>query len=437
MDDPPLAIRSFPRAIVHIDGDAFFASCEQAKHPKLQGKPVVTGKERGIVASMSYEAKARGVSRGMPLRQVRQVCPEVIILPSDYETYSLLSRRMFAIVRRYTPEVEEYSIDECFADLTGLRRPLRMSYREMAVRLKYDLDTELGFTFSLGLAPNKVLAKLASKWRKPSGLTVIPGQDIHRYLAELPVEKVWGIGAQTSAYLQKQGIRTALAFARTSEAWVRRHLTKPFVQLWQELNGHVVFPLATQAKATYASIQKVRTFTPPSNDPAYVFGQLSRNIEHACAKARRYQLAARGAIFFLRTQAYRDLGMDIALTRPTNLAHELVDLLRPQFGRIFTPATPYRLTGVVLLKLEPETPGQLDLFGDTLRAERIRQVYAAMDALNRKYGKYTVYLGSSHPAITRAAHDGARGDLPERQRTLLKGETARKHLGFPFLGDVH
>ena len=251
------------------------------------------------------------------------------------------------------------------------------------------------------------------------------------------MEKVWGIGEQTSAYLQKQGIRTALALARTPEAWVRTHLTKPFVQIWQELNGHVVFPLETQAKATYASIQKVRTFTPPSNDAAYVFGQLSRNIEHACAKARRYQLAARGAVFFLRTQAYRDLGMDIALTRPTNLAHELVALLRPPFGRLFTPTLAYRLTGVVLLKLQPERHGQLDLFGDTLRAERLRQVYTAVDALNRKYGKDTVHLGSSHPAITRAPHDGARGDLPERQRTLLKGETARKHLGFPFLGEVH
>jgi nucleotidyltransferase/DNA polymerase involved in DNA repair len=437
MDDSPLAIRSFPRAIVHIDGDAFFASCEQAKHPTLRGQPVVTGKERGIVASMSYEAKARGVTRGMTMRQIRQVCPEAIILPSDYETYSLLSLHMFAIVRRYTPDVEEYSIDECFADLTGLRRPLRMSYREMAVHLKHDLDTELGFTFSIGLAPNKVLAKLASKWRKPSGLTVIPGQDIHRYLAELPVEKVWGIGAQTSAYLQKQGIRTALAFARRSEAWVRTHLTKPFVQLWQELNGHVVFPLETQAKTTYASIQKVRTFTPPSHEEAYVFGQLSRNIEHACAKARRYQLAARGALFFLRTQAYQDLGLEVALTRPTNLAHELVAMLRPPFGRLFTPATAYRLTGVVLLKLQPEITGQLDLFGETLHAERIRQVYTAMDTLNRKYGKYTVYLGSSHPAITQALHDGARGDLPARQRTLLPGETARKHLGFPFLGEVH
>jgi hypothetical protein len=128
--------------------------------------------------------------------------------------------------------------------------------------------------------------------------------------------------------------------------------------------------------------------------------------------------------------------MDLTLTRPTNLAHELVDLLRPSFGRIFTPATRYRLTGVVLLKLAPETPSQLELFGDSLRAERIRQVYVAMDALNRKYGKYTVYLGSSHPAITRAFHDGERGDRPARQRTVLPGETARKHLGFPFLGEV-
>jgi DNA polymerase IV len=305
------------------------------------------------------------------------------------------------------------------------------------VHLKHDLDTELGFTFSLGLAPNKVLAKLASKWRKPSGLTVIPGQAIHQYLAEWPLEQVWGIGAQTSAYLHKQGIRTALEFARESEAWVRQHLTKPGLQIWQELNGQVILPLETAPKTVYASIQTVRTFTPPSNDATYVFGQLSRNIEQACAKARRYHLAARGALVFLRTQAYRDLGMELVLTRPTNLAHELVALLRPQFGRIFTPATPYRLTGVVLFKLQPETTRQLDLFGDTLCAERIRQIYTAVDALNRKYGKYTVYLGSSHPAITRARHDGARGDLPERQRTLLQGETARKHLGFPFLGDVH
>ena len=98
----------FPRAILHVDGDAFFASCEQAVHPEYRGKPVITGKERGIVAAASYEAKAQGVSRGVPLSEVKKRCPDGIILPSDYETYSLFSRRMFAILRRFTSEVEEY-----------------------------------------------------------------------------------------------------------------------------------------------------------------------------------------------------------------------------------------------------------------------------------------------------------------------------------------
>src|ERR687887_824534 len=209
-DDTPLTLHSFPRAIIHIDGDAFFASCEQARNPALQGKPVITGRERGIVASMSYEAKAGGVTRGMRLFEVKRLCPEAVILPSDYETYSLLSTRFFAIVRRYTPDVEEYSIDECFADLTGLRRPLRMSYLKIAERIKKELDAELGFTFSMGLAPNKVVAKIASKWQKPSGLTAIPAKELHRYLDKLPVQNVWGIGPQTTALLTKHGVTTAL-----------------------------------------------------------------------------------------------------------------------------------------------------------------------------------------------------------------------------------
>jgi nucleotidyltransferase/DNA polymerase involved in DNA repair len=110
--------------------------------------------------------------------------------------------------------VEEYSIDECFADLTGLRRPLRMSYEGIAARIKQDLDTELGFTVSVGLAPTKVVAKIASTWHKPSGLTVIAGRELHRFLAAVPVEQVWGIGRQTTALLAKHGVRTALELAR-------------------------------------------------------------------------------------------------------------------------------------------------------------------------------------------------------------------------------
>ena len=142
--ESPLTIQHLPRAIVHIDGDAFFAACEQSRNPVLKGKPVVTGKERGIAASMSYEAKACGVTRGMRISEIKRRCPQVVLLPSDYETYSLLSKRLFAIVRRYTPDVEEYSIDECFADLTGLQRALKGSYSQIAARIKQALDVELG-----------------------------------------------------------------------------------------------------------------------------------------------------------------------------------------------------------------------------------------------------------------------------------------------------
>src|SRR5882757_3199255 len=124
------AYRSFPRAILHIDGDSFFAACEVAKNPKLRGRPVITGRERGIVSACTYEAKARGVKRGVSLSEALKACPDAIVLPSDYETYSLFSNRVYEIVRRYTPAVEEYSIDECFADLTGLRRTLKMNYRD-------------------------------------------------------------------------------------------------------------------------------------------------------------------------------------------------------------------------------------------------------------------------------------------------------------------
>ena len=433
----PLTLHSFPRAIVHIDGDAFFASCEQSRDPQLQGRPVITGKERGIVASMSYEAKARGITRGMRLFEVKRLCPDAILLPSDYETYGLLSRRMFTIVRRYTPTVQEYSIDECFADLTGLQRPLHMSYLQIVEKIKRDLDTELGFTFSAGLAPNKVLAKIASKWKKPSGLTAIPGRDIHLFLTGLPVNKVWGIGAKTTALLNKFGIQTALDFARQPEFWVNKWLTKPGYEIWQELNGHSILPLITEEKSTYQTIQKVKTFTPPSSDRNFVFSQLSKNIESACIKARRYRLAAQGAAIFLKTQQFRYRWLEVRFTHATAFPHQIVRAIEPAFAQLFQPEEEYRATGVVLLKLDEDTMIQLDLFGEALKAERFSRVYKAVDHMREKYGKHTVYLGTSLLAQKFSQHLGERGDEPLRKRELFKGETKRKRMGIPmFMGKL-
>lgn len=437
MTEQPLTLHSFLRAIIHIDADAFFASCEQSRNPKLQGQPVVTGKERGIAASLSYEAKACGVKRGMLLAEIKMVCPEAIILPSDYETYSLLSKRLFAIVRRFTPEVEEYGIDECFADLTGLRRHFRMPYHKIARTIKETLDKELGFTFSVGLAPNKVIAKIASKWQKPSGFTVISGPKIHLYLADLAVEKIWGIGPQTAAYLNKQGIKTALALAQRNEAWVKHHLTKPFLEIWRELNGNFILPLQTEEKTNYQSIQKVRTFTPASNKRDFVFAQLTKNIENACLKARRYNLAAKKIALYLKTQNFSYNALEVTFSAPSHFPNEIIQIIEPAFNKIFQPKLHYRATGVTLLMLEEYNAIQLDLFRPALKVEKMKNLFQSIDSVNQKFGKHTLFLGASFLAHQFSQHLGERGDIPQRKVDLLKGETKRQHLAIPrFMGEV-
>lgn len=428
----PIALGRYPRAILHIDGDAFFASCEQARNPDLRGKPVITGKERGIAASMSYEAKARGVTRAMRLSEIKKLCKDAIFLPSDYETYSLLSKRFYNVVRRYTPDVEEYGIDECFADLTGWQRPFRMGYEEIAKKLKEELAQEFGFTFSIGLASTKVLAKLGSKWQKPHGFTAIPNKKIHLFLEDLPVGKVWGIGPQTTALLQKFGVRTALDFVRQDEAWVRRHFSKPFQEIWSELRGVSVMPLQTEPRKDHASIQKMKTFTPPSNDPRFVFAQLSKNIESACMKARGYKLEAKTVYILLRTQSFEHSSTEVKLSRPTNFAHELISLLKPVFEDIYKEGVFYRATMIGLSELV-EVNTQPDLFGASLKVDGYRRLYEKIDEVRRKYGKHTIHFGSSFLAHQFAQHQGDRGDTPERKEHLFRGETKRKRIGIPTL----
>lgn len=433
---PLLSHRSFPRAILHVDGDCFFASCEVAKNPALRGKCVVTGKERGIASSMSYEAKARGVTRAMRLSEIRKIIPEVIILPSDYETYSLYSQRMYEIVRRYTEAIEEYSIDECFADLTGMRRPNKMSYEQMAEKVKHDLDSELGMTFSIGLSVNKVLSKVASKWRKPSGLTIIPGYNIHLYLAKLQVEKIWGIGPQTSSYLHKMQIHTALEFAEKSPEWVALHFSKPFQEIHRELNGSFIYPLTLGEKHDYASISKTRTFTPPSKEKEFIFAQLSKNIENACIKLRRHNLFTKRFAFFIKTQEFRYYGLEVKLSQPISTPQEIIHSVREKFDQIYRPGKLYRASGIVLMDLDHENISTIDLFGGSERIEKTRAILQAVDAIDARFGKHTVFLGSSFKAVKEPSHQGDRGTKSERRTNLLRGENDRQRLGIPIIGKV-
>ncbi|MBU4074776.1 MAG: DNA polymerase IV [Proteobacteria bacterium] len=429
MNDVIFSLHSWPRAILHVDGDAFFTSCEEALHPELKGKPIITGGERGIVACANYAAKRLGIKRGVPLHEAKRICPALVVLPSDYETYSLFSRRMFNIMRRFTPQVEECSIDEAFADLTGMRRALRAPYEAIALKIQAEIARELGITVSAGLSITKVLAKVASKHRKPAGFTVIPGRAIASCLEGLPVEKVWGIGPATTNYLNKMGIKTALEFARLPEKTIRERFTKPGIETWRELRGESVYPVAPEEKSSYVSISKTKTFAPPTADRDYLFAHLMRNLESACIKARRYGLVPRRIAVFLKKQNFDTEGREAKLSRSSAHPLELSSLLRGLFNEMYRRYEIYRATGVVLLDLVQDTRIQYSLFEDPLKAEKIRELYEAVDSLSGKYGKHTLHLGGSHPLDVFGR--GRRGALTVREQTQLYGETRRKHLGIP------
>lgn len=390
---------SWPRAIVHIDGDAFFASCEQVMHPELKGRPVVTGSERGIISSASYEARKFGVKRGVTPWDAKKMCPGLIFVQSDYQVYSEFSQRMFAVMRKFTPTVEEYSIDEAFADITGYDRLYRCSYGEIARRMKEAIEKELQITVSAGVSVSKVLAKVGSKWKKPSGCTVIAPQEIETFLGKLPAGGVWGIGGRTAESLQHHGVHTALDFARKGEGFVRAFFAKPQLELWMELHGESVYPVVDAPKEGQSSVSKTRTFAPGSSDRAFLFGQLLKNLEHACERGRAYGQVATGLSVFLKTAQFRYAKLDMKLERRSALPTDMVGTLRVMFERIWSKGVLYRATGVTLTGLKfADEAQQLSIFDSPQRDEKSERMYTAVDALVEKMGRHTIYLGGSMKA---------------------------------------
>jgi DNA polymerase-4/DNA polymerase V len=433
MNEPcqPFTLSSFPRAIVHLDGDAFFTSVEQALHPELKGKPMVTGKERGIIACASYEAKALGIKRGIKLHEAERMCRGLVVLPSDYESYSLFSKRMFNIMRRYTPMVEESSIDEGFADFTGLRRVFRTSYEEIAQRMKADIQSQLGITVSVGLSLSKGLAKLASKYRKPDGFTAVTGRYIHLFLARHDLDDIWGIGPNTAALLRKEGLRTALDFALRTERWAERRLGKIGRELWNELRGNSVYPVVTEEKSSYATISKCKTFTAPSGDRDFVYAKLARNVESAFIKLRRYNLRASFIHVMLRRRDFSQVCAEAKLNRATSATMEILPVVRELFDQLFQDHAEYRATLVVLGKLEEDREQQAELFEDRVRIEKMAAVSSAIDAVAERYGKHKLALG---PSLYLGRHAvTSRDERPLRKTELLPGETARRRLRIPRL----
>jgi DNA polymerase-4/DNA polymerase V len=427
----PLTLHSLPKAILHIDCDAFFASVEQSMNPKLKGRPVVTGKERGIAASMSYEAKRQGVVRGMRLFEVKKVCPDCVILPNDYETYSLVSRRFFGILKEFTPDIEEFSIDEAYADISGLRRVHHGPYEEIALKIKETIETRLDITVSVGLSLTKSLAKICSKEKKPAGFTCVKGHELHHFLKTVPTDRVCGFGPNTVALLKKYGIETVWDYVERPQSFAKKILGKIGEELWHELRGKAVYKLQTDPAPAQASLSKVKTFTPPSTNKEFIKAQLLRNLESAFIKLRRHGLRTPNIGIFLRDSEFKSSGLAAELSRATASTLEAAPVAADLFEKIFNPRLRYRQTGVYFYGLEPDRELQYDLFEDPCRVKALKKLSETMDRINEAYGKHTIHIGSTTTLETYRQHLGGRGDLSARKENLLKGETFRQHLNVP------
>lgn len=416
---------SLPHAILHIDADAFFVSCEQAVNPALRNKPVVTGQERGIASALSYEAKAIGITRGMPIAHITRYFKEVIVVPGNYELYSIFSKKIFSIIKRYTETVEQYSIDEFFADISGLQKPFNMSYEEIAQKIKDDIAHELHINVSIGLASTKSLAKLGSKMDKPDGLVVIENNEILNKIGSLPTSEIWGVGSNTAAYMKRLNIYTIAEFLSRPYHIICQDFTKPHREIWRELRGEKVYNIITEEKTTYASISKTQTFQ-PTTDKDTIYRQLIKNVENACIKARKYNLVADQITVFIKKQNFKIHAMGIKLTRATAFPHDIVPFVKDIFDSLYEAGVEYRSSGIVLSNLHEDRYIQADLFEPALKMEKLQRVYASIDTLSQKYGKHTVHL-----AQTQKIH--AHAKQKEKNNLFTQKTLSKRHLAIPLL----
>lgn len=384
--------------IALIDGDAFFASVEQALHPEYMGKPLVAGRDRGIAAAISYEAKKYGIKRGMPIMQVRRLCPECIVVMSDYHAYELFSNQILKISRQHSPLTERYSIDEVFIDVPQTLLS-NISPYQFAKEIQNEVESALAIPVSIGIASTKSLAKLASNFQKPHGCVYVDPGSIPSFLQQIPITDVWGIGRRLSRRMRGLGVLTAYDLYSKDVTWMKGHFSKPEYAIWEELHGIVRFPVDASVKETYQSIQKVRTFGPPSSDSDYVGSQLMRNIENAWYKMYSFGLQAKGMNVFLKKQDLSYRGLDFQFVTPTDRLDILLEKGRMLYKTLYKARVSYRATGVTLWGLTSRSDQQVTLWDDLSEAEKIRGLQKSIYDIKYKYGRTSLIRASSLGAV--------------------------------------
>ncbi|WP_136636497.1 DNA polymerase IV [Pseudooceanicola onchidii] len=378
-------------SIAHMDCDAFYASVEKRDNPELAAKPVIIGGgRRGVVSTACYIARIRGVRSAMPMFQALKLCPEAVVIKPRMEAYVEASRAIRQMMEEMTPGIEPLSLDEAFLDLTGTARLHGHPPAWMLARLTRRMKTELGLTGSIGLSHNKFLAKVASDLDKPHGFSVIGVAETAAFLKDKPVRMIWGVGAATQAALEKAGIRTFTDLLR----WDRTDLVARFGsmgdRLWHLARGED--RRRVSANAPVKSISKETTFNEDTGDADLLDGHLWRLSEQVADRAKAKGIEGRVVVLKLRRADFTTLSRRLSLRDPAQLADTIYRTARGLFDGVGDQG-PYRLIGVGIADLTPESNGAAT--GDLLDpdASRRGQAERATDEIRKRFGPDAILKG--------------------------------------------
>ena len=391
------------RTILHVDLDAFYAAVEQRDDPQLRGKPVLVGgsARRGVVASCSYEARKFGIKSAMPMAEALRRCPHAVVVRHHMDRYAEASHTFFAILGDFSPEVEGLSLDEAFLDVTASERLLGDG-PTIARTIKQRVTAELSLVASVGVAPNKFVAKIASDIKKPDALVVVPADRVLAFLHPLPVTRLWGVGEATREVLASMGLSTIGDVARYPEA--------ALVSRLGAVTGHHLAALArgedhrtVEPERESVSIGHQETFDDDVDDPGELAVLLLDQADRVAARLRDAELRARAVVLIIKYDDFRQITRRTTLDSATSdgglLARTAIGLLAKvaieprKGGRV-------RLCGISATDLEPrDAPRQLG-FDEAARA-RGERLGDTLDKLAAKFGR---------AAIRRAVHIGDEDD---------------------------
>ena len=339
------------RRIVHIDMDAFYASIEQRDRPELRGKPVAVGglaTERGVVAAASYEARRFGVHSAMPTSQAVRLCPSLVLIHPDFARYRAVSQTIMALYRSVTPLVEPLSLDEAYLDVTenAWHELLGMT---VARRLKDEVHQATGLTASAGVAPNKFLAKIASGWKKPDGLTVIAPERVEGFLQELPVEALWGVGPVTARRLRAVGVEKAVDLRAIDGAVLRQAVGGAADWLVQLAHGHDDRPVEPDRPAKSSGTET--TFVHDLVDLARIREEVTAMAREGATWLGRKQLYARTVTIKVRYSDFTTITRSHSCSPATNDGDAISARAVSLLDRTEAGTRPVRLLGVTVHNL--------------------------------------------------------------------------------------